>query len=87
MDRKLLGLACVVLASWGCSVCSNCCDYLPPVANGPHQSVQGRAGSRSAALETTVPEPIATAESTEDDAITPTPSEYPAPSEYPTLAE
>ncbi len=52
MDRRLLGIAILVLATVGCHACSDCCDYLPPVANGPYQSISGRAGSNSAQHET-----------------------------------
>ena len=42
---KLAKLGWVLLACCGCQACSDCCDYLPPVANGVHGPPGIRAGS------------------------------------------
>ena len=46
MDRKLVG-AMLLLASNGCRACNSCCDYLPPVVEGPYASSGARVGSAS----------------------------------------
>ena len=45
MDRKLIGVFLLVLASSGCRMCSDCCDYLPPVLDGPYPPSSARAGT------------------------------------------
>ena len=45
MDRKFVGAMLLFLASGGCRMCSNCCDNLPPVLDGPYPYTEGRAGS------------------------------------------
>jgi hypothetical protein len=47
MAGKLLTLAGLfLLAGGGCRACSNCCDYLPPVAGSSQDWCGARAGSR-----------------------------------------
>ncbi len=48
MNRKLVGALLLVLASGGCCACDNCCDYLPPVLDGPYSSQGMRSGSAMA---------------------------------------
>ena len=45
MDRKSIGWLLLLLASSGCHACNSCCDYLPPVPDGPYPYPGGRAGS------------------------------------------
>ena len=42
---KLARLGWILLACCGCQACSDCCDYLPPVANGVYGPPGMRAGS------------------------------------------
>ena len=58
MDRKWMLVAGMVLMSCGCNMCSDCCDYLPPVVNGPYPTCHGRAGSRSMAGPPMMVEPV-----------------------------
>jgi hypothetical protein len=44
MTRKLAALVALV-ASVGCRMCSDSCDYSSPVADGPYAGTYGRAGS------------------------------------------
>lgn len=44
MTRKLAAALLFVAAS-GCRLCSDACDYSPPVINGPYAGSVGRAGS------------------------------------------
>jgi len=48
MNRKLVGALLLILASGGCRACDNCCDYLPPVLDGPYASQGMRSGSAMA---------------------------------------
>lgn len=45
MGGKPVGIALLLLASVGCRACQSCCDYLPPVADGPYTVPGQRAGS------------------------------------------
>ena len=45
MNRLFVGS--LILISSGCRMCSDCCDYLPPVLDGPFEAQSMRAGSRS----------------------------------------
>ena len=42
--RTLIGVA-LLAAAGGCRMCSDCCDYSPPVTEGPYATAYGRAGS------------------------------------------
>lgn len=44
MSNRLVA-ALVVLAAGGCRMCSDSCDYSPPVAGSPHNAYTSRAGS------------------------------------------
>jgi hypothetical protein len=48
-----LAAALVIVASCGCRMCSDSCDYSPPVAGSVYGGVNGRAGS---AVRGVVPE-------------------------------
>ena len=74
MDRKLMGLAMILLATVGCQACSNSCDYLPPVANGPYQSISGQAISNSDLQETEFTEMTLPEVNAPDAPITPLPA-------------
>jgi hypothetical protein len=55
MSTKLVA-ALIVVAASGCRMCSDSCDYSPPVAGSPYGSVHGRAGSAfSGEIYPTVP--------------------------------
>lgn len=56
MRKKCLG-AVLLLAAAGCRMCSNCCDYSSPLADGPYATVHGRAGSVASGVPV-VSEPI-----------------------------
>jgi hypothetical protein len=45
-QAKLARLGWIMLACCGCQACSNCCDYLPPVAGGTYGPPGIRAGSK-----------------------------------------
>jgi hypothetical protein len=45
MGGKPVGIVLLLLACGGCHACQNCCDYLPPVADGPYSAPGQRAGS------------------------------------------
>ncbi len=45
MDRKLIAVLTLLLASCGCCACDNSCDYLPPVLDGPYSCQGARSGS------------------------------------------
>lgn len=40
-----MGVLLLTLASGGCRACSDSCDYLPPVLDGPYPHTGVRAGS------------------------------------------
>jgi hypothetical protein len=44
MSTKLIAAILVVAAS-GCRMCSDSCDYSPPVAGSPYNAFTARAGS------------------------------------------
>jgi hypothetical protein len=44
MCKKLVA-SLTLLAAGGCRMCSDSCDYSPPVAGSPHNAFQTRAGS------------------------------------------
>lgn len=48
MDQKLVALLLLASIGGGCRTCSSCCDYLPPVVDGPYANSAGRAGSAAA---------------------------------------
>lgn len=43
--RRLATLCLFFAACGGCHMCSDCCDYSSPVADGPYAGQPGRAGS------------------------------------------
>lgn len=45
MGGKPVGVLLLLLSTGGCHACSNSCDYLPPVADGPYTVPGQRAGS------------------------------------------
>jgi hypothetical protein len=45
MGGKLVAVLLLLLSCVGCHACSSCCDYLPPVADGPYTVPGQRAGS------------------------------------------
>jgi len=45
MPTKLIVTALLVVAAGGCRMCSDSCDYSPPVAGSPHNGMTSRAGS------------------------------------------
>ena len=45
MGGKPVGIVLLLLACVGCHACQSCCDYLPPVADGPYTVPGQRAGS------------------------------------------
>jgi len=45
MGGKPVGIVLLLLACGGCHACQNCCDYLPPVADGYYTVPGQRAGS------------------------------------------
>jgi len=45
MNYSALGALLVIVACGGCRMCSDCCDYLPPVANSQYATQGQRAGS------------------------------------------
>lgn len=45
MGGKPVGIALLLFACAGCHACQNCCDYLPPVADGLYTAPGQRAGS------------------------------------------
>ncbi|HEX6960407.1 MAG TPA: hypothetical protein VF175_00960 [Lacipirellula sp.] len=42
---KILVAAVVLLGAGGCRMCSDSCDYSPPVAGSPYNAFTARAGS------------------------------------------
>jgi hypothetical protein len=50
MDRKLVGVVLLVLASGGCRMCTNCYDDLPPVLDGPYPPTGARVGTVNSAI-------------------------------------
>ena len=75
MSTKLVA-ALIVVAASGCRMCSDSCDYSPPVAGSPYGGVHGRAGSAfSGELLSTLPptpqEPAATGTSATQPPVAP----------------
>lgn len=56
MSRKFFA-AILLIAAGGCRMCSDSCDYSPPVINGPHAGHVGRAGSAVNPSKLTPPTP------------------------------
>jgi hypothetical protein len=78
MASRLL-YALVLVASVGCRMCSDSCDYSPPVAGSPHDGLASRAGTVSETTATLAPPPpqaptAYTAAPTAPPAVTPTPA-------------
>jgi hypothetical protein len=61
MYRKLAA-SLMLLAAGGCRMCSDSCDYSPPVAGSPHDTFHSRAGSATdvsfAFTEPAAPQPL-----------------------------
>jgi hypothetical protein len=69
MSAKLIAALLVVAAS-GCRMCSDSCDYSPPVAGSPYGGANSRAGSAAGGA-------ILAAEPIEPQPLPPAPSEIP----------
>lgn len=57
MSRSLAA-ALVLVAAGGCRMCSDSCDYSPPVLNGPYAGQIGRAGSAVNPTKLSPPTPV-----------------------------
>ncbi len=75
MGGKPVGTLLLLLASGGCQACSSCCDYLPPVADGPYTGSPGRAGSA-------ISGGFVSSAAYEGEAITPLPQTLPEEVDY-----
>lgn len=58
MPTKLIVTALIVAAS-GCRMCSDSCDYSPPVAGSPYGGMTSRAGSAFSGFPLTSSESLA----------------------------
>jgi hypothetical protein len=82
MTKHLFSAVLLLTALAGCSMCSDCCDHSPPVADGPYAGVHGRAGSVLGGAVIEIP-PV---EDAAEEAPSPTPTP-PAPPSDEELAE
>ena len=65
-----VGMLLLSLACSGCHMCDSCCDYLPPVLDGPYSPPLTRAGSVSRSY-TPIEHPISEKTITHDSELSP----------------
>ena len=58
MDRRLSAALLVVFLGGGCRTCSDCCDYLPPVAMGQYATLDKRVGGFASTTDPQANDPV-----------------------------